>query len=205
MTTSKKLLAQAAAEVGYREGAGNSNKYGAWYGLNEQDWCLIFICWCAHSAGISGTVIPKMAWCPAFMSWFEQQGRLILRGSGQARPGDIVFFDNNGNGVCDHVGIVEQWTAGKLHTIEGNRANSVARAAYRQTDEHILGYGRPKYQQEDEQMQIQKKKVYINGRERELHMIFIEGENFPALREIVAALGGKVDYRETEKRIEITI
>ena len=37
--------------VGYREGAGNRNKYGQWAGMDGVAWCVIFVCWCAAQAG----------------------------------------------------------------------------------------------------------------------------------------------------------
>ena len=51
MATSEEILAIAAREVGYREGQNKENKYGAWYGLNNVDWCMIWVQWVYHQAG----------------------------------------------------------------------------------------------------------------------------------------------------------
>ena len=64
----EKLVAVALAEVGYLEkqsdanldsktanaGYNNYTKYGAWYGLNGQPWCDIFVSWCAEMADQNG-------------------------------------------------------------------------------------------------------------------------------------------------------
>lgn len=41
----------AVGETGYREGPNNSNKFGAWYGLNNAPWCAIFVSYCEAHAG----------------------------------------------------------------------------------------------------------------------------------------------------------
>lgn len=43
--TAEMIIATALAEVGYREGRNNNNKYGRWFGQNYVSWCCIFICW----------------------------------------------------------------------------------------------------------------------------------------------------------------
>lgn len=57
-----KMVAIAQGEVGYLEkksksqldsktanaGSNNYTKYGAWYGINAQPWCDIFVSWCAY-------------------------------------------------------------------------------------------------------------------------------------------------------------
>ena len=47
MATAKQLLDIARGELGYKETPANSNrtKYGAWYGLDGQPWCVMFIEW----------------------------------------------------------------------------------------------------------------------------------------------------------------
>lgn len=43
--TAEMIINTASAEVGYREGKNNENKYGKWYGQNHVSWCCIFVCW----------------------------------------------------------------------------------------------------------------------------------------------------------------
>jgi murein L,D-transpeptidase YcbB/YkuD len=58
------------------------------------------------------------------------------------RKGDVIFFDFNGNGTPDHIGLVRFADNDGVHTTEGNTSNAV-KERVRTTG--ILGYGRPKY------------------------------------------------------------
>src|SRR3712207_8950822 len=39
------------------------SKYGAWYGLDGNSWCAMFVSWCANEAGILNRTVPKYASC----------------------------------------------------------------------------------------------------------------------------------------------
>ena len=53
------IIATAEAQVGYREGKNNNNKYGAWFGANYQPWCCQFVCWVyAHCNGKEAPIVP---------------------------------------------------------------------------------------------------------------------------------------------------
>lgn len=43
--TAEMVITTALAEVGYKEGKNNNNKYGAWMNTNYQPWCCCFVCW----------------------------------------------------------------------------------------------------------------------------------------------------------------
>jgi len=57
----------------------------------------------------------------------------------------VIFFDWNGDGVPDHVGIVESSDGSMVYTIEGNWADSVHTDAYPINSSQIYGYGTPNY------------------------------------------------------------
>ena len=69
------------------------------------------------------------------------------------KQGDIIFFDWSqswdgnfsniviGNGVIDHVGIVEKVEDGKVYTIEGNSSDDVRSRNYSLNNCKIVGYG----------------------------------------------------------------
>lgn len=118
MTTAAQVLAVAASQIGYHEGAGGSNKYGQAYGADRVAWCAEFQWWCFQQAGASA-LIPKTAYTPTFASWFQQQGR-----AGKTpQVGALVFYDWPGDGVdrIQHVGIVERViNSSTIQTIEGN-------------------------------------------------------------------------------------
>ena len=44
--------------------------------------------------------------------------------------GHIIFFDWEGDGVTDHVGIVERVENGYVYTVEGNSGDSVRQNSY---------------------------------------------------------------------------
>jgi len=133
------LLNIAKAEIGNKGG----KKYWSWWGYSSRPpWCAIFVSWVANKSGISTSVIPKFEGCNAGMNWFKNKG-LWKNNSYSPSPGDIVFFDWDHNGRPDHVGIVESVSNGKVHTIEGNASDQVARRVRSKSD--ILGYGTPNY------------------------------------------------------------
>src|SRR5947209_10094929 len=140
------VLDVARSQIGYREGPNNDTKYGAWYGLNNQPWCAMFVSWCAAQVSALD-IIPKHAWTPAGAQWFQQQGRW----GGAPQSGAIVYFDFPGgfNGV-EHVGIVETVEGdGSVVTIEGNTNNNGSGngdGVYRmRRRSSIVGYGYPAY------------------------------------------------------------
>lgn len=116
MATASKVVSIAAGQVGYKEGKNNSNKYGAAYGMNNVSWCMEFIWWCFKQAGMDWY---KTASCTACYKHYAS--RAVSRNS--LRKGDIVFFDWDHSGDCDHVGIVESVGSSRITTIEGNTSS----------------------------------------------------------------------------------
>ena len=84
------------------------------------------------------------AWCPSGVQWFIERG-LWQDSSYTPVPGDVIFFDWEQDGDCDHVGIVEYVEGDYVHTVEGNTSNSVARRTYWLDSNDIYGYGTPMY------------------------------------------------------------
>ena len=121
MTTAAKLLEVARGEIGYREGANNSNKYGAWYGYPNVAWCAQFVSWCANEAGLLGAAIPKFQWTPSGANWFRERGRY----GRTPRVGAVGFVYYESKGRIGHTFIVEQvHSDGTISTIEGNTNTS---------------------------------------------------------------------------------
>lgn len=119
MATASKVVSIAAGQVGYKEGKNNANKYGAAYGMNNVSWCMEFIWWCFKQAGMDWY---KTASCTACYKHYAS--RAVSRNS--LRKGDIVFYDWDGSGDCDHVGIVESVGSSRITTIEGNTSSGNA-------------------------------------------------------------------------------
>ena len=124
--------------------------YWSWYGFGSHvNWCACFVSWCANECGyIDAGVIPKFASCVNGAQWFKDRG-LWQDNSYEPRPGDIIFFDWNGengqDGLTDHVGIVEKVENGFVYTIEGNSSDSCRERRYPIGHYEIYGYGTPAY------------------------------------------------------------
>ena len=124
--------------------------YWSWYGFGSRvEWCACFVSWCANECGyLDAGVIPKFAGCVNGVQWFKDRG-LWQDNTYEPRPGDIIFFDWNGengqDGSVDHVGIVEKVENGFVYTIEGNSSNSCRERRYSIGHHEIYGYGTPVY------------------------------------------------------------
>jgi hypothetical protein len=124
VTSAAQVLAVAASQIGTREDASGSNKYGQAYGSDRVAWCAEFQWWTFREAGASA-LIPKTAYTPTLASWYQQRGQA----SRDPRVGSLVFYNWPGDGVdrIQHVGIVERViSAGQIQTIEGNTTTGVA-------------------------------------------------------------------------------
>jgi len=101
---SSQMVSVALAEVGNEGG----QKYWSWYGFgSREEWCACFVSWCADQCGlIENGTFPRFSLCSAGMSWFQTNGKW-QENTYQPSPGTIIFFDWNGDGNPDHVGIIE--------------------------------------------------------------------------------------------------
>ena len=129
----------AASQIGNVGG----QPYWSWYGFPSRvEWCACFVSWCADQCGyIEEGRVPKFAYCPTGVQWFKDAGRWQDRGY-TPQPGDIVFFDWGGDGVSDHVGIVESCDGTTVFTIEGNSGDACQRNSYEISSSSVLGYGK---------------------------------------------------------------
>ena len=113
------FVSTAMSQVGYREGAGNNNKYGQWAGNNYAAWCVYFVCWCAAQ---SGAPIPtKFSYVGDMSSYFQSRGLYRSASSGYIpKAGDLMIQGDR------HIGIVRSATRAAVQTVEGNYSDSVA-------------------------------------------------------------------------------
>ncbi len=104
------IIETAAAENGTKESPAGSNKtkYGVWYGLDGQKWCAIFVSWVYDHAGNPlGNIESQKGYqsCQGGYNHWKASGELTAN----PQAGDIVLFDWDGDGHCDHTGIFEAW------------------------------------------------------------------------------------------------
>ena len=120
--------------------------YWSWYGFNSRvEWCACFVSWCANECGyIENGVIPKFAGCIQGSEWFMERGQW-QDGSFTPETGHIIFFDWEGDGLTDHVGIVERVENGTVYTVEGNSGDACRQNSYAVGSSVIYGYGIPAY------------------------------------------------------------
>jgi hypothetical protein len=125
MATALDVLNVARTQIGFHEGASNENPYGIWYGIPNAPYCAMGISWCFAQVGLSHLIAaqtPKgFSFNPAALHWFQMQGLVVNKMSMQ--PGDLVMYDWNGDGVADHVELVEAASPGGFTTIAFNTGN----------------------------------------------------------------------------------
>ncbi len=145
------MVGFARTQIDYRENSGNRTYFGAWYGMNGQPWCAMFICWCAAKSGVPTTVIPKIA--NADRGWAKKQKvyhRSVQWGENYIpKAGDLIYFSWSVRDYADHIGMVSG-TGMKngvryVYTIEGNKHDKVKKGEYPINNKYILGYASPKY------------------------------------------------------------
>ena len=138
---------QAIVEVALTQlGNEGGQPYWSWYGFDGRvEWCACFVSWCADQCGyIESGIIPKFAGCVDGANWFKGNGQWKDR-SYEPSTGDIIFFDWEGDGETDHVGIVEKCENGVVYTVEGNSGDACRQKQYTVGSSSIYGYGVPAY------------------------------------------------------------
>jgi hypothetical protein len=121
----QKALNQAKPHIGYKENppGSNRNKFGDWYGMDGVPWCAEFVTWCYEQVGSKAFARGhRYAYVP-FVVADGRRGINYLAITHQPKPGDLVCFDWDNDGVADHIGMVlEMGTKGRFTTVEGNTA-----------------------------------------------------------------------------------
>ncbi|RJW76173.1 CHAP domain-containing protein [Coprococcus sp. AF38-1] len=138
---------QAIVEVALTQlGNEGGQPYWSWYGFEGRvEWCACFVSWCADQCGyIESGIIPKFAGCVDGANWFKGNGQWQDRNY-EPQAGDIIFFDWEGDGETDHVGIVEKCENGVVYTVEGNSGDACRQKQYTVGSSSIYGYGVPAY------------------------------------------------------------
>ena len=147
-------LAIAQSQLGYAESTRNYavaedgqtlmgyTRYGAWKGDPYGDWNALFAAFCLHYGGAEN--IPTDKDCG---SWAAALADVFLPAqSHEAAPGELVFFDRDGDGTADWVAIVAEVTAGEegapsgITVIAGDADDAVQQCSYALEDPTILGY-----------------------------------------------------------------
>ena len=132
------IVSIAKAQLGNEGG----QKFWSWYGFSGRvEWCACFVSWCADQSGlIQSGAVPKFSACSDGVTWFQGQGKWQAAGS-IPTTGSIIFFDWDGDGTRDHVGIVDRCDGSTVYTVEGNSGDAVKQNTYAINSSSIMGYG----------------------------------------------------------------
>lgn len=133
----------------------NCNWITNWYGMGCVPWCAITVSRALAEAGfgnaedvqvpgVARTTRRGWAYCPYIRRNFMDAGRWISdRNAGQ--PGDLVIFDWSGDGVGDHIGVVEtRLSDGTYLCREANTSSNLLHQR-RRSQNVIMGFCRPPY------------------------------------------------------------
>lgn len=143
------LVAVAQSQLGYAESEKNYQvqpdgvttlgytRYGDWYGIPYGDWCAMFVSFCLNYAGIPREQMPIESSVPRWAQSLLEQNKLYHPSEHTPKPGDLVFYDGDGDGEPEHMGIVEQ-TGSSLVVIEGNTSSNVVERVTYQADSPLL-------------------------------------------------------------------
>ena len=161
MATAQEILKVAAGEIGYSRWSDpqQGTKYGRWYakktgssyfGTNGVPFCAMGVSWVFAQCGQSLPGLPTAS-CPTLYQANKKSGLAVNKYN--AKPGDVILFDWDGNGNPDHVGLVELNKGSYVQTIEFNTSSgssgsqSNGGGVYRRTRNfgNVLMVIRPKY------------------------------------------------------------
>lgn len=146
------LLKIAESQLGYTESTKNYEvfeedcmkgytRYGEWYGVPYEDWCAMFVSFCLDYAEVPAEEFPQEADCEKWVEELKSIEKYAEAYTYSPKKGDLIFFDLDQDGNCEHVGIVKEVDDTTVKTIEGNSADAVAENTYNLTEESIVGYG----------------------------------------------------------------
>lgn len=148
----QKLVATARAEVGYREGNNNWNKFAEsadiqkLYGWKPQNqpWCCTLVNWCfltcfGYDIGSQLTYGGTSA-CANSAQLFRNNGAFVYF----PQVGDQAFFFSGGG--INHTGIVVAVDGTAFSTIEGNYSDKVSAVQHNIGKSDVAGFGRPKWE-----------------------------------------------------------
>lgn len=137
---------------------GRPNIFTRWYadvvkdkGFEYGAWCAMFLSYCSYKAGLLD-VTGRFAYTPYWVEWFKKNKKW----GKTPKVGAIVFYDWNGDGLANHVGVVQAYNGhGLMYTIEGNSGNKVVRV--HRDQKYVLGYGYPNYPGDPKEVQTKPK------------------------------------------------
>jgi hypothetical protein len=135
----RRVVDRARSQLGYREGAGNTNKFGP-----AGPWCSNFATWSWQKSGVDIGILPFTG---DVYEWGQDRGLAYGKNSlDQAKPGDVLLFGTGPQSpqTSTHIGIVEKVDGDRVTLIEGNSADQVRRVTHTLSSSTFYGGVHPK-------------------------------------------------------------
>lgn len=187
-----RIVDRARLYLGYSESNGKHKQIIDYYNNQKNlprgykmkytdSWCACFVSVVAMKEKATD-IIPTECSCQQMIERFKKLGEWHENEKYTPKPGDIIFYDwdDNGIGDCkgfaDHVGIVERVNFGTIVAIEGNKSNKVARRYIENNSRYIRGYGLPKYEEEEKKVYKEKETSKQKKEVREIAKEVINGK-----------------------------
>lgn len=140
-TSNQEVINLALSQVGQAGG----QPYWSYYGFSSRvEWCACFVHWCMrHTPSASGAypTTSNNAYCQTIANNFMAIGQWGDRGYTNIVAGDTIFFDWQGDGHTDHIGLVIGTDGTNVYTVEGNAGDAVKLRSYPIGSSVIYGYG----------------------------------------------------------------
>jgi len=135
----------ALSQVGQTGG----QPYWSYYGFSSRvEWCACFVHWCMRNTPSASGSYPQTsnnAYCQTIANNFMSIGQWGNRGYTDLVAGDTIFFDWQGDGHTDHIGLVIGTDGTNVYTVEGNSGDAVKVKSYPINSSVIYGYGLMNY------------------------------------------------------------
>ena len=141
-----KVIAQAKAWLGINEYENRFveivNVYNEIPGargpaLASYPWCAIYVS-AVYWKAVGESRFAEMA-CDAMIQKLQTLG--VYSVSGRPDVGDVIFYDWDGNGTSDHVGIITEVADNGYTVIEGNKSDAVGYRSISASYPYIKGFG----------------------------------------------------------------
>lgn len=155
------IVAIAQSFLGCRESDGSHKKIIDIYNSHKplarsypmkytDAWCACFVSAVSIKAGTTD-IMPTECGCGNMIALYEKLGRWEENDAYIPKPGDVIFYDWQDNGIGDnkgapdHVGIVVSVTGSTIKVIEGNISNAVGYRNIAMNGKFIRGFGLPDF------------------------------------------------------------
>lgn len=130
-------------------GQAGGQPYWSYYGFSSRvEWCACFVHWAMRNTPSASSKYPTTAnnaYCQTVANNFMSIGQWGDRNYTNLVAGDTIFFDWQGDGHTDHIGLVIGTDGTNVYTVEGNSGDAVKVKSYPVGSSVIYGYGLMNY------------------------------------------------------------